>query len=102
MVLQQKEPEVELRNEDTENMLVYPNPGRGDRFMLVIENAKSDAYELRITDQLGRTIESSSNVNLKSSPISELMLNQKLTNGIYYIHVISDQGHQLLPWIVAE
>lgn len=77
--------------EDMNDVLIYPNPTRGDMINLVLQHAEAKAVEIRIIDAVGRVIKSVK-YGFDSYLNAEIHFDSTLTGGLYTMEMRMDNG----------
>ena len=84
---------------DLMEMGVYPNPNRGDVFMIIANELQNKNVRLRIIDALGKTIYTNS-ISVEGVLNYEVILTNKLASGIYMIELTDGNKKRDLRMIV--
>ena len=93
--------QLDERAEDLEaTMGVYPNPGNG-QYAIVYAESELPITQWSVFDELGRKVEGYQVTNLNGTQY-ELVFNNTLANGLYYIHWMADGELKSVRWMVSR
>jgi hypothetical protein len=81
-------------------MGVYPNPGNG-QYAIVYAESELPITQWSVFDELGRKVEGYQVTNLNGTQY-ELVFNNTLANGLYYIHWMADGELKSVRWMVSR
>ncbi|MBT3582494.1 T9SS type A sorting domain-containing protein [Candidatus Woesearchaeota archaeon] len=86
------------KNTFEQSIIVYPNPNLGS-FSIEVSFKKPSDISIFITNTLGEVVYTDFESNISKQNIS---INLDLADGLYYVRVLTVEGIELFPIIVAK